>query len=215
MTCKNKSTKLQHFVYLQFRMIILTRFIPKFNIDEVSKVYIIHKDLWQWWLSKIKHSCPDGHSCFLFVTPLLAQSLLFFQWIILHESTGSNNRFPLLETRGSWRSVHWMNKRLWGVCSQAWRVNWRVHWRVHLKINFFRTCLPTYQMKEHYKLNLKKEINCYFEHLHLYRNTMKIKSKLSQNQQGSHVALCRALFGYLECAKVSKCPNIKASGCVM
>ena len=34
-------------------------------------------------------------------------------------------------------------------------------------------------------------------------------------KQGSHVALCRALFGYLECAKVSKCPNIKASGCVM
>ena len=36
-----------------------------------------------------------------------------------------------------------------------------------------------------------------------------------KTKQGSHVALCRALFGYLECAKVSKCPNIKASGCVM
>ena len=40
-------------------------------------------------------------------------------------------------------------------------------------------------------------------------------SKWRNNQQGSHVALCRALFGYLKCAKVSKCPNIKASGCVM
>ena len=41
------------------------------------------------------------------------------------------------------------------------------------------------------------------------------KEEMDKIQQGSHVALCRALFGYLECAKVSKCPNIKASGCVM
>ena len=118
------------------------------------------------------------------------------------------------------KCMDWIN-RIKNVCDQSERPLRQelINKSEPVVQNFIRTLDPLWKEEE-----VIEEILKYFSDIPTPAHAITKLRALVQgdnepivtfNQQGSHVALCRALFGYLECTKVSKCPNIKASGCVM